>query len=51
MFDSSFCDFALDLMDGLREIPGRDALKLRAEASLDNSHLIILSFDGVCMFT
>ncbi|KAL3608982.1 hypothetical protein D5086_000002 [Populus alba] len=40
-----------DLMDGLREIPGRDALKLRAEASLDNSHLIILSFDGVCMLT
>ncbi|KAE8710349.1 putative Nuclear pore complex protein [Hibiscus syriacus] len=24
---------AADLMDGLREIPGRDALKLRAEAS------------------
>ncbi|KAJ7009392.1 hypothetical protein NC653_000156 [Populus alba x Populus x berolinensis] len=40
-----------DLMDGLREIPGRDALKLRAEASLDNSHLIILSFDGVASMT
>ncbi|KAF9688565.1 hypothetical protein SADUNF_Sadunf01G0001600 [Salix dunnii] len=37
---------AADLMDGLREIPGRDALKLRAEASLDNSPLIIQSFDG-----
>lgn len=25
--------FCVDLMDGLREIPSRDALKLRAEAS------------------
>lgn len=24
----------IDLMDGLREIPGREALKLRAEACL-----------------
>lgn len=29
----SFFTFCIDLMDGLREYPGREALKLRAEAS------------------
>lgn len=28
-----FSSFVADLMEGLREIPGRDALKLRAEVN------------------
>lgn len=31
--DILYVTIRIDIMDGLREIPGREALKLRAEAS------------------
>ncbi|XVE70347.1 hypothetical protein DITRI_Ditri10aG0065300 [Diplodiscus trichospermus] len=42
---------AADLMDGLREIPGREALKLRAEASPAFSyHLLCGPFDSLKIY-